>query len=215
MKIKDILATMKIGHFLALAALFFLGLIFFTVKSCNLYDENSVLKGKYATYQTLAKEHTKLMQAAIVEQEKKIKELEQKQIIYEENIKKKEGQIASLHGTTGELEKQRRELTDKDAIIANLDTQIAAWKEKFSLAQSVIEEKDKIIFNLTEKYDAQVTISNSYKLQFEEGQKLNQIAELRIQSLEKELRISKFTGKIARAGTLILAGLVAYVAIAK
>jgi len=215
MKIKDILATMKIGHFLALAALFFLGLIFFTVKSCNLYDENSVLKGKYATYQTLAKEHTKLMQAAIVEQEKKIKELEQKQIIYEENIKKKEGQIASLHGTTGELEKQRRELTDKDAIIANLDTQIAAWKEKFSLAQSVIEEKDKIIFNLTEKYDAQVTISNSYKLQFEEGQKLNQIAELRIQSLEKELRISKFTGKIARAGTLILAGLVAYAALAK
>ena len=49
----------------------------------------------------------------------------------------------------------------------------------------------------------------------EEGQKLNQIAELRIQSLEKELRISKFTGKIAKAGTLILAGLVAYVALAK
>ena len=210
MKIKDILAKMKIGHFLALAALFFLGLIFFTVKSCNLYDENSVLKGKYETYQALAKEHTKLMQAAIAEQEKKIKELEQKQTIYEESIKKKEGQIANLHGTTAELEKKRRELTDKDAIIANLDTQVAAWKEKFSLAQSVIEEKDKIIFNLTEKYDAQVTISNSYKLQFEEGQKLNQIAELRIQSLEKELRISKFTGKIARAGTLILAGLVVY-----
>ena len=158
MKIKDILAKMKIGHFFALAALFLLGLIFFTVKSCNLYDENSVLKGKYETYRTLAKEHTKLMQAAIAEQEKKIKELEQKQIIYEENIKKKEGQIASLHVTTGELKKQRRELTDKDAIIANLDTQVAAWKEKFSLAQSVIEEKDKIIFNLTEKYDAQVTI---------------------------------------------------------
>lgn len=190
---------------------FFILFFFFMFRTCRLYDENSVLKGKYEAYRAIAIEDIRQAQGVIAEQEKKIKALDEKQKTLEASIEKKNGQIKTLNLATAELEKQRKELTDKDEIIANLDAQIAAWKEKFFIAQSIIEEKDKIIFSLTEKYEAQIKISNSYKLMYEDMVKVNAVAELRIKRLERELRTNRFTGNLGKVSMIALIGLTLYI----
>jgi len=214
MTIKEVIKKIKAGHWLALAGVLLLLVIFFSAKSCKLYDESSILKGKYEAYRALAKEGVKQARIIIAEQEKKIKELEQEQIVSEENIEELEDEIIDLGLTTAELEAKRKELKDKDEIIANLDAQIAAWKEKFSLAQAVIGEKDKIIFSLTEKYEAQVKITSSYKLMYEDLVKVSSVADLRIKALEGDLRQARFWGNLSKASTVILAA-IAVIAVIK
>ena len=66
---------------------------------------------------------------------------------------------------------------DLSAQVANLKEQVKAWSEKFSLAQSVIAEKDAIIADWAAKYDAQVTISESWKQKYEGETRLRTLAE--------------------------------------
>jgi len=66
---------------------------------------------------------------------------------------------------------------DLPAQVANLKEQVKVWSEKFSLAQSVIAEKDAIIADWAAKYSAQVTISESWKQKYEGELHLRTLAE--------------------------------------
>ena len=73
-----------------------------------------------------------------------------------------------------DLKKLEEELSsipteEKNLIIENLKSQIIVWRDKFTLAQQEISNKDKIIFNLTEKYNSQVIISDQWKKQYQNG----------------------------------------------
>ena len=53
----------------------------------------------------------------------------------------------------------------KDAIekVDNLSKQLSIWKQKFTLAEGIIRDKDVVIFSINEKYEAQVKISLEWR----------------------------------------------------
>ena len=142
-------------------------LILFISISINIYNKNKLdkLNKEYNAYKEISNIIQKESNKAIASLESAIKDKD-KQISTAlksiENLKKedikKEIKIEAL-------EKEREGLTDPTAIISNLENQVAGWKERFTLARQEIEEKDKIIFNLTETYNIQLNISAEYKKQ--------------------------------------------------
>jgi molybdopterin converting factor small subunit len=142
------------------------------------YFSSRTLKGTLATsvasYSQLKKDtdKTNLEQKTIIESQlKAIAEKNEDIAKRDKKIDADKKEIGIKDAGLKELVTARQTLTDKDEIIANLDQQVKLWSEKFSLAQSTISEKDGIIFDLTQKYDAQVIISETLSRQL-----ANQIA---------------------------------------
>lgn len=172
----------------SIAFIVLLALVIVGYKSCNLYDKYSVLKGEY---DALAEEYDQQK----VESFTKISDLrtiishnEDKIRTIVSHIRVKDEEIAELHGTTDELEGAYEELIDKDAKISNLTEQVVAWKQKFTLAESVIADKDAIIFSLNEKYESQVKISLEWKGMYENEATLRVIADERFKLTDRKLR---------------------------
>lgn len=105
-------------------------------------------------------------------------------------LAEKEEAIAGKEADIGKLEQLRPLLSDKDAIIANLDQQIEVYKKVVVDFKLVVEQKDRIIFSLTEQVRVQ-------------GQRL-ETAEALFQA-EKSLRLSAERGwSLERSRTEIL-----------
>ena len=75
-------------------------------------------------------------------------------------ISNKNNTIAGLDKKTKELEAAFANLPDDAAKVVNLQAQVQAWKDKFAVAEGIIADKDKVIFSITAKYDAQVKITD-------------------------------------------------------
>jgi chromosome segregation ATPase len=102
---------------------------------------------------------------------------------------------------------------DLSAQVANLKEQIAVWSNKFSLAQSIIAEKDAIIAACVAKYSAQVTISESWKQKYEGELHIRTLAEKGWKSAESKLRWTRVMGNI-KSGLIVGAlGYIGYSAI--
>lgn len=181
---------------LGLAIVVILALVFLA-RSCNLYDQISVLKGKHEALQiAYADMDLKSREAIDV-----LKEINKK---YDEAMKTATYDIANLKNkikTKDEkilnLEEEFTQLGgNKDAQIVNLQAQIAVWKEKFTLAEGIIADKDSIIFSLTAKYDAQVKISAEWEASYHRQVELHSICLERLAAVEKEWRGIRFGSKI-------------------
>jgi chromosome segregation ATPase len=88
------------------------------------------------------------------------------------------------------------------------------WKGKFTLAQSTIAEKDRIIEATTVKYNLQVQISDEYKANWEREKALRincenglGLYEKRVNQLERKSRLKNvlFIGGIAALSALVIA----------
>ena len=200
----------KINLSILVAGLVLLALIIVGFRSCDLYDKYSVLKGKY---DALSEEYKAQRVKALADIEALRNNIAQK----DEEIRnitsqivEKEGEISSLHTQTGKLEEAYVALTDNEAKIDNLTQQVDAWKEKFSLAESVIADKDAIIFSLNEKYESQVKISLNWETLYNNEVKLHALCSQRLKLADKKLRGLRFTGTIKNGLILGLAGVVIY-----
>ena len=200
----------KINLSILVAGLVLLALIIVGFRSCDLYDKYSVLKGKY---DALSEEYKAQRVKALADIEALRNNIAQK----DEEIRnitsqivEKEGEISSLHTQTGKLEEAYVALTDNEAKIDNLTQQVDAWKEKFSLAESVIADKDAIIFSLNEKYESQVKISLNWETLYNNEGKLHALCSQRLKLADKKLRGLRFTGTIKNGLILGLAGVVIY-----
>jgi hypothetical protein len=90
-----------------------------------------------------------------------------------------EGNVAESDGAIETLEQLRPLLSDKDAIIANLDEQVKEHKAKYTFAIAVIDQKDVQIFSLTRQAvvmgqrltdaEALIQIEKSLRLEAEHG----------------------------------------------
>ena len=188
--------------------------VVFLMRSCNLYDEVSVLKGKhealqiaYADMDLKSKATIEASKADIAARDGVIEEAGRTIIDAEGKIEDKDKKILRLEEAFTQLGE------NKDAKIINLQAQVSIWKEKFTLAQAIIADKDKIIFNLTAKYDAQVKISAEWEVSYYRQVELHQIALDRISVMEKEWKGIQFgsnlkTYLIAAAGAAIVYSLV-------
>jgi chromosome segregation ATPase len=186
-----------------------------TQRACRIYDENSILKGQYDAMKKAAEENKAAADQKIAELQKTIADKNKEIGEAQEIINNKNKDISKNHAKIVELEKEREGLKDKDATIVNLDKQVYYWKDQFSLCQQVIAEKDKIIFSLTEKYDAQVKISLEWYHLYNEQVNLRVLAERRIDGLEDSLKGLHYSLKVSRTLALILGGIVIYKLIAK
>ena len=112
------------------------------------------------------------------------------------------------------LESQFTQLGDdtfqKDAKIDNLTKQVTIWKQKFTLAESIIAEKDAIIFSLTEQYTNQLQISFNYKELYEKVQGTNVLLQQGLKKANKQIVNLRVKNKITNLICTGLAGLVLY-----
>jgi len=181
-KTKDII--LRVGGAVLLTLAFV-----FTIRACRLYDEVSVLKGKHealrVAYADLDMKSRDYIAAAKSDIEARDKAIMEKEV----EINRIRGKVEAQDKTIAGLEAEYVNLGEnKDAKIANLQAQVTAWREKFTLAEAVIAEKDAIIFDMTAKYDAQVKISAEWRGQYQRQAELHSVALERIAAMEKEWR---------------------------
>ena len=188
--------------------------IVFLMRSCSLYDEVSVLKGKhealqiaYADLDMTMKADLEAYKADIATRDEAIAEASRTIVEVQDKIKDKDAKILNLEEEFTQLGE------NKDAKIVNLQVQVSIWKEKFTLAEWVIAEKDNIIFDLTAKYDTQVKISVGWESAYNRQVELHQIALERIKVMEKEWKGVRFGSKvktyvIAAAGAALVYSLI-------
>ena len=200
----------KINLSILVAGLVLLALIIVGYKSCNLYDKYSVLKGahdalteEYETQKAKALQDIEALRNNIAQKDEKIRNITAQ-------IVEKEGAISSLHAQTDKLEEDYEKLLGCEQKISNLETQVATWKQKFSLAESVIADKDAIIFSLNEKYESQVKISLNWETLYNNEVTLHALCSQRLKLADKKLKGLRFGGTIKNGLILGLAGVVIY-----
>jgi len=207
----------KINLSILVAGLVLLALIIVGYRSCNPYDKKSILKGKYdalsqeyETQKNNSKAQISSLRNIIAQKDEKIRNITA-------HIVEKEGEISTLHAQTDELESTyselKEELVSVDTLqlkVDNLEAQVNLWKQKFSLAESVIADKDAIIFSLNEKYESQVEISFNWETMYNNEVKLHSLCKQRLSMADKKLKGLRFTGTIKNGLVLGLAGVVIY-----
>ena len=168
------------------------------------------LKGQYEEANQIAKVEKQIKEEIIKEQQEEIEVLNTTIEVKNTTIAKKERSIVGLDGQVTDLEDAFDGLDDKDAKIDNLTKQVEAWKGKFSLAQSIIADKDEIIFSLTQKYNAQLIISNSYKDMYETLTQNTKKLQSIVKAQDGQIRKLRLTSGMKTGVVLGLAGLVIY-----
>ena len=185
-------------------------ILFLFMDKCGSSRKVDELKGQYKEASRIAKIERQIKEETIKEQQGKIEKLTNKIEVRNAEIVKKEQANVKLDGSVADLEREFDDLEQQDAKIGNLMQQVEVWKEKFALAQSIIADKDEIIFSLTEKYDAQLVISNSYKDLYEtlvvNTKKLEKI----VTAQDRQIKRFRLTSGLKTGVVIGLAGLVVY-----
>lgn len=199
---------MKKKYIVIIAVLFGL-LLLSAVDKCGrsekykkLEQENKILK----KIQKSSQEKIKNQSEEIQKTTERIRELESHVAEKNEALKNKGIRIE-------ELEKSYDENAPQEKQITNLREQVQAWKEKFHIAENIIADKDRIIFSLTQKYEAQFAISEEWKTMYENELKLRENLESQIKVLEKQFRTVKFFSKVKTGLFTIIGGILIYQAI--
>ena len=202
--------TIKTISLIAVVAAVLLALSIFLHRSCNIYDRYSELKGLYEGNKAQTEKEKQESQKAIQELKKEIGEKEKSIALSEANVinLKKRDEFKSQD--LKKLESEIINLKDKDKIIENLKSQINVWSERFTLAQNQLAEKDKIIFSLTEKFNAQVKISIQWEGLYNRQVGLNKILEDRIALADKKISRLGFESKIEK---VLITGLAIYLGV--
>jgi len=187
-----------------------------TVAVCDglrLHDKYSIAIGKYEEALTQERVNGKAlttqiaqMTAIVGQKDKEIAERDKAIGQMTNAIGQKDANLEAL----GQKLKQLEISGDLPAQVANLKEQVRAWSDKFSLAQAVIAEKDAIIADWAAKYDAQVTISESWKQKYEGETRLRTLAEKGWKASERKLRWARIGSNIEK---LVILGLGAKVAV--
>jgi len=175
------------------------------MKSCNIYDSYSVLKGQYELLQVENKELIKVNEQEIAEYQAKIADRNKKIEEIIATVALKNDKIQGLHQITTNLEQELSNLVSNEDKIINLQKQVTSWKDKFTLIESIVKDKDEIIFNLQEKYNAQLKISLNYKEMYEQSQQLVLLADKRLKLADRKIRSVRLgsTVKTIVIGTVV------------
>lgn len=182
-------------------------------RACKIGDKYSRLEGQYQEALRIAKIDAEILNKTITEKEKAIAEKDR-------DIRESGKTIAQLQAGIGgknqELDALDTELaaakTDAERVPI-LHAEVAAWAEKFSLAEQAIAEKDRQIVAWTEKFNAQITISESWKQRYENETRLHEISRSEISALKARLISSRIIGTIKSGLVLATVGYIGYSAL--
>jgi len=188
-----------------------------TVAVCDglrLRDKYSVVLGRYEETVKAAKVLNATLEAAIASQDKIIVEQTKKIIAILTNT----GQLTETEIAQDKIiAEQKKEIArfkakgDYKAALEQSQAENRAWAEKFTLAEGRHETE---LFDLNAawaaKYDAQVTISESWKQKYEGESRLRTLAEKGWKASERRLRWARIGSNIEK---LVILGLGAKVAV--
>ena len=175
------------NKFLIFVFVFVVIIFLMAVDKCGNSLKYNKLKAEYSDLEKSFKINTEISKAVIAEKDKEIAEADRKINELESSIKLKNEDIENLDEKLGELEGAYSESLSKDEQIANLKQQVKAWKGKFALAEKIIADKDKIIFSLTRKYEAQVTITLEWQSRYNGVIALNENLGLQVKTLKRQI----------------------------
>ena len=203
---KELIKYVVFGLLLLLVCVFF-------VKSCTLSDRYSQKIGEYNALLEAQEKAEKVASENIEHALENIAGLIAKNKEITKQIKSTKSQLVTKNGKLLQLNKELAEAQDtgdKDTQISVLEETVNTWKEKFTLAESIIANKDEIIFNLTEKYEFQVVISDDYKKLYLDTKDLLGRNEVLFNITKRKLRTAKFGGTFKTIAIGVLGGFMTY-----
>jgi len=179
-----------------------------TVAVCDglrLHDKYSIAIGKYEEALTQERVNGKALTTQIAQMTAIVGQKDQEIAEKVETIGHMTNAIGRKDSDLTQLVQKLHKLEvsgDLSAQVANLKEQVKAWSEKFSLAQSVIAEKDAIIADHIAKFDAQVTISESWKQKYNSELHLRTLAEKGWKASGRKLRWTQVMSHI-KSGLIV------------
>ena len=215
MKTKDLFKGIATKYLLKYALIGVLSLcaVFFLLRSCSVTDRYSILLGKYEALTQVQEEAEKIAQENIDLALENIDNLTSKNKGLIRRIEIAEMEIVETDGDIARLENELLEAQDtgdKDAQISNLTEQVSTWKQKFTLAQNIISDKDKVIFNLNEKYESQLKISVDFEKLYIAEKDLRRKGKVLLGMATRKLRVARVGGTFKTITVGVLGGFIAY-----
>lgn len=169
------------------------------LRSCALYDANSLLKGKYDTLKKIADADHALLTKEIgqltndnILKDKEIAQLMESIIVINTALDSKDKDLDAMRKSWAKLS------VECQTALQALD---AKWEEKALLYEGAIRAEQDTTKLWIDKYNNAVKIGDDWKRQYENDNALRLLGEKRISKLENSLRWSRFW----RTGTTIIA----------
>ncbi len=189
--------------YVTVIGLLIVAVVFLMLDSCGDTARYTKLKGEYEIYYTISKKIVQQSIEAIDTQNDEIGILVKKLTYLHGIIEVKDKDLAEKEDEIGEL---KRDFADLEECQAQYDKLVAA----FSLCKSIGVDKDEVIFNLNEKYEAQVLVSLEWEKMYESMKPVIQASIKQVKELEKINRRLKFTSKLKTGIVVIGIGVVFY-----
>jgi len=179
----------------------------------NYYDTKSdELRGYYEGKLDEAKVEALILTEEIAHKTEYIAQLETENILLIETRIKDERRANLLLAEVERLqaiEPSQPKLEDEPLVI-NLREQVYNLTLAVDAKEQIIQGNDKIIFNLTEKYNAQLVISYDYKKLYETEKELHALAIDRLKVADSRIRGLRFGSKLKTVGIIAGLGAIGY-----
>lgn len=191
------------------------GLIFTSYKACDLYDENSVLKGRDIELTKKFEENLSELQQLTSDNAILLAELEDGRRAAEEAARKYESaanEIRDTFRTVGEL---RANAENDKALIVELEIELNKRDETIGILVGAIEKFKEERSLMRKQYTALSVELNKTKQLLEESIELNILRADRIKQLEKSLAGSRMGSQLKTGAVIGLAAVVVYGLVSK
>lgn len=196
--------------YLACGAVLVSLLVFATYRSCSLYDQNSVLKGRDIEMTA------QLERAVVVLQKYKsnnvalFAQLEVQKKLATEAIEAANSAAETMVGEFRTIEYLKANTENDKALIVEMEIEINKRDELISKLTFTIAKQEKRYFTLNQQYNIIVKQLNLSDLVLQEYKKTVKLKDFRIKGLENSLKGIKFTSQIKTGVVVGLAAIVVY-----
>ena len=180
--------------------------------SCGSDSKAEYYKGKYEAESELRLAENDIHAKNIAElgviievREMEIHQLERRN----EDIEEEKAEVSRKLSELQSQEPIQPEL-EEEPLVISLRQQVRLLTFVLDGAEKELANKDEIIFSLTEKYNAQVEISDGYKSMYENEQALHRLAIDRLKIVDKKIASLRFTGNVKNTLVVVAGGAIAY-----
>lgn len=191
-----------------LISILVIGLLIVSLRGCSLYDQNSILKGRYdelkkvavADHAILTNEIGQLTNDNVLK-DKEIAKLKEEKIVINTALTSKDKDLIALRASWAKFS-----VECQDALSV-LD---AKWIEKELLYKQEISAECGVTALWIGKYNNAIKIGDDWKKDYENERALRLLCEKRVSKLEGGLRWAKFWRTGATALAVVAGGYVGY-----
>lgn len=191
------------------------GLVFilaltFLARSCSVIDKYSKLKGQYEEARRIAEADHAIQLKAIEDAQRVISERDQAIAQATERIGSLSAAIANKTEALAALDKDLADAKTDAERVPILTSMVETWKAKYANLEGIVVEKDKQLGEWAVKYAAQVSISESWKGQYESEHRLRLLGEGLVDTLEGRLKRASLTSQLKTVTLVAVAGVLGY-----